>query len=79
MPYPGHSLEWGKTPSAEMQSMYSTVPADCAIEVRELRILYALGWGFWGGGDCGGAWLYQVFLSNKKNLPKIVCFWGILI
>ena len=30
MSYPGHSLGWGSYPYAEIQSMYSTAPADWA-------------------------------------------------
>ena len=29
--YPGHSLGWGSYPSAKVQTVYSTAPADWAI------------------------------------------------
>ena len=36
--YPGHSLGWGSCPSAEVQSVYSTVPGDWDCRIHRLDL-----------------------------------------
>ena len=62
---PGHSFGWGSYPSAEVQSVYSTAPADWAIYVTNHHVRLHYIWQIWFNQS-------QLMIYNMKLSHELV-------
>ena len=77
--YPGHSLEWGSCPSAEMQLVYSTAPANWANVKRGTKTIKSLleSWTVqWPKPE--EETMFLLFIEQRQNKIWVV-FWELYV